>query len=364
MSNDLGRPRPAWRQLFGVPLVVTLSFGALMLITAIVAGLPVRDPDGFIGPSYVRLPLMIAIVMMADVVPRVIRRRPGYRNWFPAMAGVLRERWTGPRLAVIAAGLATFYLAYVAYRNLKSFLPFLQEHLTDPALAAIDSWLAFGAHPADVLHLLLGTGISAHILSLVYMFYMLFVPLTLAASLAWANDLARGAWYATALSFNWILGTATYYMLPALGPIYAAPAPFADLPPTEVSGLQDALWENRLEVLAGPHDTLTVHGIAAFASLHVSVVFTAALIAHLTRMPNPVRVFMWIYVVLTCVATIYFGWHYVVDVPAGFAVGGLSVWLAWLAVRRGRPTLDVEIGRTGAIRQEAGATAPSPGERT
>ncbi|GAB3262493.1 phosphatase PAP2 family protein [Arthrobacter pigmenti] len=364
MTNDTGHSRPAWRQLFGVPLAVTLSFGLLMVVTAIAAGLPIRDPDGFIGPSYVRLPLLIAIVMLADVVPRVFVRSSGFRSWLRMSLAVLRERWTGPRLAVIAAGLSCFYLAYVAYRNLKSFLPFLQERLTDPMLATIDSWVAYGAHPANVLHAILGTGISAHILSLVYMVYMLFVPITLAAALAWSNNLSRGAWYATALSFNWILGTVTYYMLPALGPIYVESLPFADLPRTAVTGLQEALWGNRIEVLAGPHDTMSVHGIAAFASLHVSVVFTAALIAQLTRMPKPVRVIMWIYVALTCLATVYFGWHYVADVPAGFAVGGLSVWLAALAVRRTGIPQEVVSDPAVVVGQEATPTTSPPGERT
>ena len=40
---------------------------------------------------------------------------------------------------------------------------------------------------------------------------------------------------------NWILGIATYFMLPALGPVYFDPGPFADLPYTEVSRLQDLL---------------------------------------------------------------------------------------------------------------------------
>ncbi|WP_051441859.1 phosphatase PAP2 family protein [Arthrobacter sp. H14] len=334
MTTEVGRERPPWRRLFGVPLIVTLSFGLLMVVTAAAAGLPLRDPEGFLGPSYVRLPLLVLLVMAVDVVPRVLLRRPGMRGLVKSIVQILHERWTGPRLAIVAAGLGTFYLAYVAYRNLKSFLPFLQERLTDRALMATDSWFAFGSHPADVLHTLLGTGFTTVVLSAVYMFYMLFVPITLAAALVWSNDLTRGAWYVTALSFNWILGTATYYMLPSLGPIYVNEQPFADLPPTAVTDLQEALYENRLEVLADPHATEAVHGIAAFASLHVSVVFTAALIAHLARLPKPVRWTMWGFLVLTSIATVYFGWHYVVDVPAGLAVGGLSVGLAALAVGR------------------------------
>ena len=113
------------------------------------------------------------------------------------------------------------------------------------------------------------------------MIFLPFVPASLAAALVWSDDLSRGAWYASALSLNWIFGTLSYYAPPSLGPIYVEPYRFFDLPTTAVTGLQDALWGNRVEVLADPHATQSVHGIAAFASLHTSIVFTAALVATL-----------------------------------------------------------------------------------
>ncbi|WP_146363848.1 phosphatase PAP2 family protein [Arthrobacter yangruifuii] len=336
MTIEAGPARSAWRSLFGVPLLVAAAFTVLMLVTAVVADLPVRDPEGFLGPSYVRLPLMVLLMIAADVFPRAFARRRNLGGFGAATSSVLRTRWAGPRLAVAVAGLGTFYLAYMSYRNLKSFLPFLRDGLTDPLLEDTDKWLAGGAYPADVLQGLLGTGFMAEVLAGVYMLFMMFVPVSLAAALVWSNDLQRGAWYATALSFNWILGTASYYALPALGPVYADITPFYDLPETPVSALQDTLYAERVEVLANPFATDNVHGIAAFASLHVSIIFTAALMAHLTRLPKMARWLMWIYTALTMLATIYFGWHYVLDVIAGFALGAVSVWLAAKAVGTGR----------------------------
>ena len=336
MTTNAGPARPAWQRLFGVPLIISAAFTVLMLVAAVVAGLPIRDPEGFLGPSYVRLPLMVLLMIAADVVPRVLARRREHGGLAAATNHVLRTRWSGPRLAVAIAGLATFYLAYMSYRNLKSFLPFLRDRLTDTMLEATDKWFAGGEYPADVLQELLGTGFSADLLSGVYMLFMVFVPVSLAAALVWSDNLQRGAWYATALSLNWILGTVSYYALPSMGPVYADATPFYDLPETPVSDLQDTLYENRAEVLTNPFATENVHGIAAFASLHVSIVFTAALVAHLTRLPKAVRWIMWIYTALTMLATVYFGWHYVLDVIAGFALGGLSVWLASKAVGTGR----------------------------
>lgn len=324
-----------------------------MVVTALAAGLPVRDPDGFLGPSYVRLPLIALVFVVADVVPRVALKRPFPRDVLGMAARVLRERWSGPRVAVTAAGLAVFYLAYVAYRNFKSFLPFLQERREDVLLLASDRWLTGGPYPGDVLQTILGTGASASVLSAVYMFYMLFVPLSLAAALIWFDNLSLGAWYVTALSINWLLGAVSYYALPSLGPIYVHPEAFADLPDTAVEGLQEALWRHRVEVLADPHATQNVHGIAAFASLHVSVVFTAALVAQLARLPKLVRWSLWAFVALTSIATVYFGWHYVIDVPAGFAIGGLSVWLAALAVGRSKAA---QLQLTDSTKLQAAAT--------
>lgn len=338
MITETERELSLWRRLFGVPLIVTVSCLLVMVLIAIIAGLPIRDPDGFLGPSYVRLPLLALAFLVADVVPRVVLRRPAPRDIYGTVARVLRERWSGPRVAVTAAGLAVFYLAYVSYRNLKSFLPFLQERREDLLLLDMDRWLVGGQYPGDVLQAILGTGASASVLSAVYMFYMLFVPLSLAAALIWFDNLSLGAWYVTALSFNWLLGAVSYYALPSLGPIYVHPETFADLPDTAVAGLQEALWRNRIEVLADPHATDHVHGIAAFASLHVSVVFTAALVAQMARLSKLLRWSLWAFVILTSVATVYFGWHYVIDVPAGFAIGALAVWLAALAVGRTRRT--------------------------
>ena len=39
------------------------------------------------------------------------------------------------------------------------------------------------------------------------------------------------------------------------------------------------------------------------------------------------RISCWVYLGLTILATIYFGWHYVIDDVAGIAIGFVSVYL-------------------------------------
>jgi hypothetical protein len=241
---------------------------------------------------------------------------------------VVRERWTQARVSLVVIGLGSFYLTYVGYRNLKSFLPWIRDHTYDTQLAALDRVLAFGYEPATILQGIFGTGIAAHVLSVFYVGYLMFVPMSLAAWLVWSRNVAGGLWYTTALCINWTLGLASYYLIPSWGPAFANPALFRDLPDTSVRALQAELWAHRYEVLLDPNATQAVSSIAGFASLHVSVVFTAALITHMTVRNTWIRWAMWAYLPITVVATLYFGWHFLADDIAGMAIGLVAVWVA------------------------------------
>ena len=69
-----------------------------------------------------------------------------------------------------------------------------------------------------VLHDLLGTGVAAHVLSTIYLWFLPLVPLALTAWLIWSRNISFGYWFATSQCIAWTLGTASYYALPTLGP--------------------------------------------------------------------------------------------------------------------------------------------------
>jgi membrane-associated phospholipid phosphatase len=71
--------------------------------------------------------------------------------------------------------------------------------------------------------------------------------------------------------------------------------------------------------------------VAGFASLHVGIVLTLALVTHYTVRHALIRWGMWVYFGLTVVSTLYFGWHYIADDLAGAAIAIVSVWLGGLA---------------------------------
>jgi hypothetical protein len=307
-----------------------LAIGVMLVVSA-AYDLPVRDADGILGGRIVLLLGTIAAFVAIDVVPRAGRRSDWrLRRLRTAVVQVARERWPGRRVAIVLLGIAAFYMTYFAYRNLKSFLPLVTPQDLDMSLLRLERDALGGTDPAEILHTLLGTGVSAHVLSFVYLFFLAFVPISLGASLIASINPLPGLWWVLTLGVNWVLGTISYYLVPSMGPIFVARDLFAGLPETGVSRLQDALWVERAEVLADPTATNAVQSIAGFASLHVSIVFSAALIAHLLGLARSLRIALWAFLGLTLLATVYFGWHYVLDDIAGFAIGAAAVWISAL----------------------------------
>ena len=319
--------RTSLRALVAGPLVAAGSVGAALLATHAVE-LPLRDPDhvaalylGLVGLG------MVGLVGL-DILLRAGRGPGSFPPSRAAMRRVRRERWTLRRGVAVGIALVGFYVTYLAYRNLKSVVPLLRPgDLFDRELADLDRSLFAGHDPAALLHSLLGTGAQTHILSAAYVAFIVFLPLTIGLALVFSRSLQAGLFYTTAQSINWMLGIGSYFLLPSLGPIYAEPGAFANLPVSEVTNLQGILLDQRLEFLRDPA-TGTPQSIAGFASLHISMSFTAALAAHLLGLGRRVKIGLWIWFAVTIANTIYLGWHYVLDDVGGVILGAMALILA------------------------------------
>jgi membrane-associated phospholipid phosphatase len=273
------------------------------------------------------------------------------------MRAVRLERWTRARGVAVATGLVSFYVTYLAYRNLKAVVPLLRPgDLFDGRLAAVDRGLFAGHDPAVLLHDLLGRGLQTQVLSTVYAAFIVFLPLSLGLALVFSRRIELSLFFATALSVNWILGAASYFLLPSLGPVYADPATFAALPHSEVTHLQQMLLDQRTGFLRDPA-TGTPQAIAAFASLHLAMSVSALLVAHLVRLRRRVLAALWVWVALTTLATIYLGWHYVVDDLAGAAIGVAAVFAA-----RALTGYDPRSAAAGAAHQHRAEPAAEPAQ--
>ena len=153
---------------FRFAVVQALLLCAATVMVAIAYDLPIRDPDGANVKTYVRLPLILLLAFLVDVVPRALARRPGAAAIPRELVQVIRERWPWAHVRFALVGLGAWYLTYVAFRNLKSYVPFVNDRLYDDTLEQVDRLMWLGRDPAEVLHDLLGTTWAAQVLSFVY----------------------------------------------------------------------------------------------------------------------------------------------------------------------------------------------------
>jgi membrane-associated phospholipid phosphatase len=319
--------RARWRATVAGPAVAVVTLVAALLTTHEV-GLPLRDPDHVAALYLALVGFGVVLLVGLDIVVRAGRVTGGRTPSRAAMRRIRRERWTAHRALTVGAALVGFYLTYMAYRNLKSVVPLLRPgDLVDAELADLDRSMFGGHDPAALLHSLLGTGVQTHILSAAYVAFIVFLPLTIGIALVFSRNLQAGLFYTTAQSINWLLGAASYFLLPSLGPIYADPGAFAHLPVSEVTHLQNILLEQRLDFLRDPA-TGTPQSIAGFASLHISMSFTAAVAAHLLGAGRGLKIGLWIWFAVTTANTIYLGWHYVLDDIGGVILGAMALVLA------------------------------------
>lgn len=355
------RSRAAWWRLVNAyPYVitcvgVTLAFLGVAVAVSSHIGIPIRDPEGtLLGKRMIGPVLLMGLFAFLDSIHRAWRMRRGGTpgRLLVLSIAVFRDRWWWKRLVLATVGFLSFAFTYLAYRNLKSFVSLIDYRTYDQQLLEVDRWMAFGNDPARVLHDLLGTSITAQVLSWIYLIYIPLVAITVSAALAFVERMREAYVYVATFMWCWILGTASYYAIPTLGPFASHERSFADLPHTNVTRLQESLINSRLSLHADNVGDIVVGGIAGFASLHVGVVVAVVALMRYYRQ----RALFWIataFLIPTTIATIYFGWHFIVDDLAG-------VFIGWFAFVLGRATVYPRILLVWRRKASEAAEAATP----
>ncbi|MEP6665490.1 MAG: phosphatase PAP2 family protein, partial [Nocardioidaceae bacterium] len=209
---------------------------------------------------------------------------------------------------------------------LKSWNAFNELH--DDPLLRLDKWLFFGHSPAVLLHDLLGQHVAEFVLPALYQSFTQMVPVSLVAALVLAHRIRDGYVFLMSAMWVWILGVGSYYLIPTLGPFASAPQDFSHLPHTEITSTQAKYMAERAHLLQHPAAGDAFASIAAFASLHIGFTFMVVLMLRYYGFRRATQA-MSVYLAAVIIATIYLGWHYVVDDIAGLA-------LAYFAVLFGR----------------------------
>lgn len=324
---SVARPSLMRRSRWLLPLwSVVAIFAVVTFVRSRQVDLPMRDPGGTIFT--LRLATSLGVFVVLVLLDSSIRA--GWHGWSAStVTRELRARWTGGRIALVGSGLLAYHLVYACYRNLKSWVAFRDVH--DDRLLQVDKDLFAGHSPAVLLHDLLGEDTAAHVLHVVYESFSWIVPVSFVAALVLVPRIKEGYVFLASAVWVWILGLGSYYLIPSLGPFASAPSEFAGLARTGITETQEKYLAQRAHLLADPQAHDAFASISAFASLHVGFTCMILLMMHYYRLRRATQFFT-VYLAVVVVSTVYLGWHFVVDIPAGMLV-------AYLAVRLGRMTI-------------------------
>lgn len=318
------RPPAAWRQAARLWAVVACFLGIGIARSAQV-GIPFRDPNG----AYLLSRVILTIWIFLGLVALDGLLRSGRPFAVRRVLSTIRARWTPGRIGLAWTALLAYHLTYFTYHNLKSWDVFNAPR--DALLTQWDHWFFFGHSPAVLLHDLLGQHAAAWVLMVWYETFPTLVVVAFPAAVVLARHMRDAYAGIAAFVWVWILGTATYYAIPSLGPFHAVPGDFSGLPHMMIQDTQTRYMTQRDYLLAHPHASDAFAQVSAFASLHVGVTATILGLAWWHRLRRTTMVLS-VFLAGTMVATVYLGWHFAVDIPAGLAIAALAWVLGPLTV--------------------------------
>jgi membrane-associated phospholipid phosphatase/predicted DNA-binding transcriptional regulator AlpA len=287
----------------------------------------------FLGFHLVVAPLT---ALGAEVVREMGKIRRGGVGRPPCV--LLRDLAGEGRLAkYLLNGVLAYCLicgSMVGYTNLKPAIHLLAPALCDAALSRGDRYLM------DVLSLG-GSLAIPRFPALTFCLDTLYFRLWSLACVALAASYRdrRSFWRLTAalcLAFGFSLPISLLW--PSFGPAFCHPGFFGFLRGTNSGAVMGILWENHLAFLANPGAGVKGmgSGIAAMPSLHMTLAYLS--LTALGREFPCLRPALCALLLAFAAATVYLGWHYLLDGMVGVALGCVVYWIsgAWFPGRPGR----------------------------
>lgn len=219
-----------------------------------------------------------------------------------------------------ARDFVPFVFAYLTYVLLRDLIPVVRESTVDGTLARLEyEW--FGLYTFREVYLLLRCAAADYVLMFCYMTHY-YLPFVVAARLYLLKDRRPFHDYMLALGITCCVGFLGFLLVPAVGPKYY----FTDWYHTE--GIQLAV---------ATIDYYSRWTRDCFPSLH-----TAWAVIGVAYLYPRNRTAFGAYLLITIgilLATLYFGYHYVIDLPAGLLLALFGVlaarklnrrWEGWL----------------------------------
>ena len=211
---------------------------------------------------------------------------------------------------------------FVIFALLKNLIPFIAPNELDEWFVRTEQSVCGGLLCGEWLIKWLGSG-AAYYVSTHYMWYFPYMTLALFVMVA-QRDRKLGHEYCFAFVLLFLIGILWIYLVPTWGPIYARPDAYKAIDYTDVAGLQKDLWQMKLYLHEHPEALDAVYMISGFPSLHVAVAVLGSI--YVSRISRILGVLSWLFVALITHATLYLGWHYLLD-----DIGSLV--LVWISIK-------------------------------
>lgn len=223
--------------------------------------------------------------------------------------------------------LVALVFLFVAYSNLKAAIPLLRPGLYDGWFYRLDRVLMLGHDPLELVSRIRWEWFAT-LMKRSYFFLFFFVLFGLSGAFVFRSALYMERTM-LALLLVYVVGTMGYYLAPSVGPAFFNETSRL-FRHTADSPLKLSLYNAYVQFCRHPYTAAVFpfNGLAAFPSLHVAQM--AVLLYSLSRIEKALVWMLVLPCILLTVATVYLGWHYVVDIPGGLLVA----WIAGLLSRQ------------------------------
>jgi membrane-associated phospholipid phosphatase len=231
--------------------------------------------------------------------------------------------------------LLVLLLSTMWVSNIKPLIPLYNSHNYDMVLRAIDESLFLGHDPFVFL-----SQFRAHwfenLMNFSYRSLFLMFFMTLAVLFVQKRYVAMRI-FVLSMVLSKMGGNFVHFIFPTMGDVYTLDHQhlYENIPSTVFTRMtQTVFYYERNLALTNRNEyfPLPFLGIAAFPSLHCCQYMLILLIAKRYH-----RFMLWFYIPMGCLmvlSTMWWGWHYVSDIVAGFLLAGLCYWGArWLIAK-------------------------------
>jgi len=294
--------------------------GSMLII---VSGLALYLGTGFVVPDW-RISYYLGFRYAIPVIfATVWFSLPFLAHWLSGGTETLIEMWR--EFARNSVYLGTFVLVMWLHFHVKMWVPLINPSRFDDLYQKTD---IFFQPLIDVL-IVVRVFVAEYSFAVDFWYLWAFVGMFFVAfSFHCVIDRSYFRQVLTATLINQYLGALSYLIAPAVGPFI-----FSRGENALASRQQDGMWMAYNELVTNGVPWLADHGVAYFnaglaamPSLHAGAAWIFLWYAYRSR-----SILLCVYIILfiwILIEAIVSKWHYLLDLPAGVALAGLSIWIA------------------------------------